>query len=43
MHPLQFEQQAKLHVVVIDLSAKLLGFGRSRVTIDGFLSVSSEQ
>jgi 2-polyprenyl-3-methyl-5-hydroxy-6-metoxy-1,4-benzoquinol methylase len=30
-------------VVGIDLSAKLLGFGRSRVTIDGFLSVSSEQ
>lgn len=30
-------------VVGIDLSAKLLGFGRSRVTIDGFLSVSSER
>ena len=30
-------------VVGVDLSAKLLGFGRSRVTIDGFLSVSSEQ
>jgi 2-polyprenyl-3-methyl-5-hydroxy-6-metoxy-1,4-benzoquinol methylase len=30
-------------VVGIDLSAKLLGFSRSQVTIDGFLSVSSEQ